>query len=248
MLVGAFAGPVAGATPRPKVVIVVGPAHSATTKYIAAARQLAAQARSYGAAVFEIYSPNATWARVKAAAQGANLLIYLGHGNGTPSPYTNRAESTNGMGLNAAAGRGHANTKYYGSPYIDDIRLAPNAVVILNRLCYASGNNEWGAGNPTLAVATQRVDAYGWSFFRAGARAVFAEGVNSPAYVLAGLFRSSRTIEQIFWSSPNATDRCEREFRSRRTPGMEAVLDPSAPGRYYRSVIGKLDLKATDWR
>lgn len=248
MLVGAFAGPVAGATPRPKVVIVVGPAHSATTKYIAAARQLAAQARSYGAAVSEIYSPNATWARVKAAAQGAKMLIYLGHGNGTPSPYTNRAESTNGMGLNAAAGRGHANTKYYGSPYIDDIRLAPNAVVILNRLCYASGNNEWGAGNPTLAVATQRVDAYGWSFFRAGARAVFAEGVNSPAYVLAGLFRSSRTIEQIFWSSPNATDRYEREFRSRRTPGMEAVLDPSAPGRYYRSVIGKLDLKATDWR
>ena len=30
----------------------------------------------------EIYSPNATWSKVKAAAQGANVLIYLGHGNG----------------------------------------------------------------------------------------------------------------------------------------------------------------------
>ena len=248
MLAVTFVGPVSATAPRPRVVIVVGPAHSATAKYIAAARQLAAQARSYGAAVSEIYSPNATWARVKAAAEGANLLIYLGHGNGTPSPYTNRAESTNGMGLNAAAGRGIANTKYYGSPFIDDIRLAPNAVVILNRLCYASGNNEWGAGNPTVSVATQRVDAYGWSFFRAGAKAVFAEGITSPAYVLSGLFKSRKTIEQIFWSSPNATDRYEREFKSRRTPGMQAVLDPYAPSRYYRSVIGKLDLKATDWR
>ena len=43
--------------------------------------------RSYGAAVIELYSPYATWSKVKAAAQGANLLIYLGHGNGYPSPY-----------------------------------------------------------------------------------------------------------------------------------------------------------------
>lgn len=236
------------AEPAPKVVIVVGPAHGSTGNYLSNARSLARQARSYGAKVVEVYSPNATWARVKSAVQGANLLIYLGHGNGTPSPYTNRPESTNGMGLNASASGSHTNTKYYGSTYIDDLRLAPNAVVILNRLCYASGNNEWGAGNPSLAVATQRVDSYGWSFFRAGARAVFAEGIASPAYVLTGLFKSDRTIEQIFWSSPSATERYAREFASRRTPGMAAILDPYAPSRYYRSVIGKLGLRASDWR
>ena len=232
----------------PKVVIVVGPAHGATGKYISSARRLASQARSYGARVTELYSPNATWARVKAAAKGANLLIYLGHGNGTPSPYTNRPESTNGMGLNSSASGSHGNTKYYGAPYVDQIQLAPNAVVILNRLCYASGNNEWGAGNPTLAVATRRVDMYGWSFFRAGAKAVFAEGITDPSYVLKGLFKTDKTIEQIFWSSPNATDRYTREFNSTRTTGMSAVLDPYAPSRYYRSVIGKLTLKASDWR
>lgn len=250
VLATAIVVPVSAATPapRPKVVIVVGPAHGATGNYLANARKLAAQARSYGAAVSEIYSPNATWARVKAAARGANLLIYLGHGNGTPSPYTNRPESTNGMGLNASASGSHGNTKYYGSTYIDDLRLAPNAVVVLNRLCYASGNNEWGAGNPTLSVATQRVDAYGWSFFRAGAKAVFADGITSASYVLTGLFKTNKTMEQIFWSSPDATDRYTREFKSRKTPGMEAVLDPYAPSRYYRSVIGKLDLRAADWR
>ena len=249
LLAGLIAVPAAGAAaPKPKVVIVVGPVAGSTAKYIASGKALAKQAKSYGATVIELYSPNATWARVKSAAKGANLLVYLGHGNGTPSAYTNRVESTNGMGLNAAAGRGNSNTKYYGSPFIDQIQLAPNAVVILNRLCYASGNNEWGAGNPTLATAVKRVDSYGWSFFKAGAKAVFAEGITSASYVLTGLFKTNKSIEQIFWSSPNSTKTWKKTFDSRKTPGMDAVLDPYAPSRYYRSVIGNLKLTAGDWR
>jgi hypothetical protein len=70
-----------------KVVIVVGPVGSATDDYKHGARKLADKARSYGAHVVEIFSPYATWSRVHDAAQGANILIYLGHGNGWPSPY-----------------------------------------------------------------------------------------------------------------------------------------------------------------
>ena len=60
---------------------------SKTSEYRTSAKCYASVARSYGASVTEIYSPYATWSKVKAAAQGANLLIYLGHGNGYPSPY-----------------------------------------------------------------------------------------------------------------------------------------------------------------
>ena len=35
------------------------------------------------------------------------------------------------------------------------LALAQNAVVVLNRLCYASGNNEWGAANPTQVHGDQ---------------------------------------------------------------------------------------------
>ena len=127
----------------------------------------------------EIYSPNATWTRVKAAAQGAKVVIYLGHGNGSPSPYGAFSKYTkDGFGLNASSGHGNSNTKYWGEYYIrTGIKLAPNAVVILNRLCYASGNSEWGSANPTKTIARQRVDNYGAGFLRAGARAVFAEGI-----------------------------------------------------------------------
>jgi hypothetical protein len=242
--------PGATAAAGKKVVIVVGPVGSQTANYIYNAKKLAAQARSYGAAVYEIYSPNATWARVKTYAQGANVLIYLGHGNGWPSPYRPfQVYTKDGLGLNATAGNGNSNTKYWGEYYVDRyINLAPNAVVILNRLCYASGNSEWGSANPTKSVAVQRVDNFGAGFLRANAKAVFAEGVSDAGYVLNGLFNSSGTISDIFWSASNVTKTYSFGFTSVRTPSYKALMDPSAPGRYYRSVIGSLGMTAATWR
>lgn len=235
---------------RAKVVIVVGPVGGQTGKYIRVARRIAASARTYGAQVVELYSPNATWSRVEKAADGANVLVYIGHGNGWPSghgPFD--PDSKNGMGLNARAGAGNHNTRYYGESYIArSIDLAEDAVVILNRLCYASGNNEWGRGNPTRATAVKRVDNYGAGFLRAGAAAVFAEGITDARYILRGLFRTDATMEQIFWSSPDATGRYDFSFASRRTDGATALLDPYARSRYYRSVIGDLGVTAADWR
>jgi hypothetical protein len=242
--------PAVTAAAAKKVVVVVGPSGSNTANYIYNAKKLAAQARSYGAAVYEIYSPNATWSRVKAAAQGANVLIYLGHGNGWPSPYAPfQRNSKDGLGLNATAGAGNSNVKYWGEYYVDAyINMAPNAVVILNRLCYASGDSEWGAANPTKSVAIQRVDNYGAGFLRANAKAVFAEGIGSAGYVLKGLFTTNLTMTQIFWSASNVTKAYSFGFTSVRTPSYKALMDPYAPSRYYRSVIGSLGMTAATWR
>ncbi len=173
LVAGGLAGgpaPVAGAS-APKVVVVVGPVGAKTAEYISEARALAGAARAYGANVVEIYSPNATWSRVRDAAQGAKVFIYLGHGNGWPSPYGPfQGNTKDGLGLNRSAGAGHSNVQYFGENYIANyIRFAPYAVVILNRLCYASGNSEWGAPNPSRSTAIQRVDNYGVGFFKAGA-------------------------------------------------------------------------------
>jgi len=231
-----------------KVVIVVGPVGSATSNYIYSARKLAAQARSYGATVYEIYSPNATWAKVKSVAQGASVFIYLGHGNGYPSPYgAFSAYSKDGLGLNSYDGS--SSHTYYGEYYVSHyLRFAPNAVVILNRLCYASGNSEWGAANPTKATARQRVDNYGAGFLRTGARAVFAEGIDSVSYILYSLFRTTRTIQQTFWADPASKHTYAFSFASGRTPGKYALMDPYALNRYYKSVIGDLGMTAASWR
>ena len=234
-----------------KVVIVVGPVGSATASYKDSARKLADQARSYGATVREIYSPYATWTRVRDAAVGANVLIYLGHGNGWPSPhYPYSTSSKNGMGLNSSYGNGNSNTKYYCQDYMLKLDLASHSVVMLNRLCYASGNNEWGAGNPTRSTAIKRVDNYGYPFIRAGAQAVFASGITNIGYVLKGLFRAtgSMTMSSLFWSDPNETMSYRFSFTSSKIAGVTARMDPYAPSRYYRSVIGRMKNTVADWR
>jgi hypothetical protein len=233
-----------------KVVVVVGPAGSSTADYRNSARTYAQIARGYGAAVTEIYSPYATWSKVKAAAQGANLLIYLGHGNGWPSPYGPFQRYTkDGLGLNATSGNGNYNVKYYGEYYVDrDIQMAPNAVVILNRLCYASGNSEWGSANPTSSTAKQRVDNYGAGFLRTGAKAVFAEAINSVSYQIRALFTSNLNMNNILMTHPSASGARDFYFYSSRTSWARAHLDPPQAGKYWRSVIGVLGLTASQWR
>ena len=232
-------GPSSVSAATMKVVIVVGPVESSTARYISDARALARQARGYGAAVTEIYSPRATWNRVKVAAQRANILIYLGHGNGTPSPYPYSPMTKNGLGLNSSAGRGNSNVKYYGSAYMKLIHLAPNAVVILNHLCYSAGNSEPGRNPPTTSVAKQRIDFFASSFLKTGAKAVFAEPKGSAGYILTGLFTTTRTMREIFNSGGGGTI----TFASRRTPGATTIARLTV-----RAVTGFLDVTALDFR
>lgn len=249
MAVGGLAAqPQTAAAAGQKVVIVVGPAGSNTSDYLYNAKKLAAQAKNYGATVYQIYTPHATWARVKQYAQGANLFIYLGHGNGYPSPYgAFNAYTKDGLGLNAYDGSNQV--KYYGEYYVDHyLNFAPNSVVILNRLCYASGNPEWGGPTPTHTTARQRVDNFGAGFLRTGARAVFAEGISSVSYILYGLFKTSRTMKQIFWSDPTRSGNYDFSFSSTRTSGKTGIIDPKYGSKYWRSIVGDLGLTATNWR
>jgi hypothetical protein len=229
----------------------VGPAGSLTSSYIRSARGYAAQARSYGATVVEVYTPNATWARVRAAVQGANLLVFLGHGNGFPNPYNSTLTplKVDGFGLNGSLTSGNVRTTYYGEYYVrTQVTLAPNAVVLLNHLCYSAGSSEPGNANPTLAVARRRVDNFAAGFLRTGAKAVFAETLGNASYVIRGLFTTNRTIQQVFWSAPNRTGSYKVTFASARTPGMTALMDPRGPSSFYRSVVGELSMTAAAWR
>ena len=55
-------------------------------------------------------------------------------------------------------------------------------------------------------------------------------------------------MKQIFWSSPEAKHTYSFTFTSSRTRGAVAISDPYRPGKYYRSVVGFLSLRATTWR
>jgi flagellar hook assembly protein FlgD len=234
---------VAAAVGDPKVVIIVGATHAVTPTYRADADVAYAEARKYTSNVVKVYSPNATWAKVKAAAVGASVLIYLGHGNGWPSPYTYDPNYTtkDGFGLNATAGDGDYNNKYYGEPSIATLDLAPGALVILNHLCYASGNSEPGNAEPSVSVARQRADNYAAGFLKAGAAAVIAEGHAGSESTLHALFTTHQSIEDMWRNMPNENGNIV-SFPSVRTPGATVYQDPNTPTTgFYRSLtIGEL--------
>jgi hypothetical protein len=235
----------ASAASAAKVVIIVGPTGSQTADYRLGANAAYAEAIKYTPNVIKVYSPNATWAAVKAATAGASIVVYLGHGNGWPSPYTfDPAYTTkDGFGLNATANNGDNNLKYYGEPSVDDLGLAPNAVVLLNRLCYASGNSEPGLTPPTLSIAKQRADNYGVGFLKGNAEAVIADGhISSMAYYIRALFTSHTTLDAMWRAAPNFHNHAFA-FASMRSPGYTVEMDPdNVSSGYYRSLVGQIDL------
>ena len=240
ILVASFLAIVPGvaAADEPKVVVIVGATEGTTDSYRRDADQIAAAALQYTSNVIKVYSPNATWARVKSAVAGAAVVIYLGHGNGWPSPYTYDPNYTtkDGFGLNKVDGGGDSNRVYYGEPSIATLSLT-GAVVILNHLCYASGNSESGAAEPSVSVARQRADNYASAFLRAGAAAVIADAHNGLDGYLRDLFTTSQPIDQL-WANQATGHGNIVSFPSVRTPGATAYQDPNTPtSGFYRSLV-----------
>jgi hypothetical protein len=252
MLASLMAAPVAvaAASPRtaPKVVLIVGPVGQTTAEYRALADEAATVAREYTPNVVRVYSPDATWPVVRDALQGASVVVYLGHGNGWPSPYRDALypPSQNGFGLNPVAGGGDDAHQYFGEDRIaTEVRLAPNAIVILSRLCYASGNAEPGLDEGTPVQARQRVDNYAAGFIAAGAGAVIAEAHSGPAWYVRQILSAAGSVERIWRSAPTANDHVAR-FESSRSPGFVGLVDPDRKDAgFYRSIVLRPGLVAS---
>jgi hypothetical protein len=241
MAVG-VAGPVsvsAATRVAPKVVLIVGPAGDATDSYRRLADEAAAAAAKYTSNVVRVYSPDATWTAVRSALEGASIVVYLGHGNGWPSPYREvlTPETQNGFGLNPNVGAADAH-QYFGEGRIaSEVKLAKNAVVIFSHLCYASGNSEPGLPEGALEVGQQRVDNYAAGFVRAGASAVIAEAYMGPAYYVRSILAGKGTIDRIWRNAPTFHGNLLR-FDSLRSKGYIAQMDTDRPSSgFHRSIV-----------
>jgi len=240
-LAGSHPSAAAAAAVNPKVVIVVGPVGSYNAHYKADADALATVARTYTRNVVVIKTPRATWTAVRAAAQGASILIYLGHGNGWPSRYRDSLwpYTQNGFGLDPPTGANGTTHVYYGEAKVAaEIRLAPNAVVLLFHLCYASGNTEPGLATGTLSDKKARVENYGAGFFAAGARAVIADAYHPQTSYLRRLFTSSLGMSALFHAVPTYHGN-DIAWDSFRTTGARVLMDPTSVSRgpWYHSAV-----------
>jgi hypothetical protein len=198
-----------------KVAIIVGPTGSLTDRYRSRADQVAAAARAAGATVAKAYSPRATWPRVLDAVRGANIIVYFGHGNGHPNPYsrTELRDRTNGWGLNRTTTHGDRDDwtrtlAYCGEKALlgtlsasdgsvqrryckgGPIRPAPGFVMIYAQAHYAPGFGErYQRSDPltTLKQARRRVANYSFPVLRRGASAYFATAYGDAHRLVARL-------------------------------------------------------------
>lgn len=234
---------------QPKVVIVVGATEATTSTYRTMADSIAAEALKWTPNVVKVYSPYATWAAVAAQANGASIFVYLGHGNGFPSPYgsTLNPSTEDGLGLNTTLGLSDSDKKYYGESSLGTLRLAPNAIVFLNHLCYAPGAGEPGAPDPTVSVAEQRVDNYASGFIRAGARTVMADddtGVVEAS--IRGIFSTHQPFLGV-WRSLYSAHGHELAYAPFRNLAFQGILDPETPtSGFTRSIVADPDLSTDD--
>ncbi|CAN5739850.1 hypothetical protein BH18CHL1_BH18CHL1_00110 [soil metagenome] len=243
---------------RPRAVVVVGPSAERMAENMEHGEIVARQAEAAGFDVSRVYHPRATWGRVRERAEGANLLVYLGHGNGWPSPYPPFQERTkNGFGLNAHEGDSAFSTEYQGGdPIRDRLRLADNAVVMLYFACYASGRGELGQPRPSREVARQRADNFAAAFLdeRVGAGAVFAFWTVQAWSLPRELMRRGQTMDQVFrtpgsfpGSASGFVGSDDSYLDSSRIRGARIHLDPHPEWDYSRSVTGDLGLTTDEW-
>jgi hypothetical protein len=209
--------PVAGSGAALKVAIIVGPVgEELTPVYISLADAAATAAETRGATVARAYSPEATADKVLAAVEDASIVIYLGHGVGTPNPYSDvpSVETMNGWGLNGPGATGtHADSfddgalAYYGEAWIaEHARPAPGWVMIYSNACYAPGASEGFDVPADEETAAGRVAAYSRApLAELGASAYFATDFYAGAAHLVGKLLDEPDLPygDVFASEPN---------------------------------------------
>jgi hypothetical protein len=210
-----LAAPARAATPT-KVAIIVGPVgEELTPVYISLAETAATAAETRGASVARAYSPDADAEQVLTAVEGANIVIYLGHGVGSPNPYSDHPNpaTTNGWGLNGPKARGdHSDSwrdgtlAYYGEAWIAaHAKPAPGWVMIYSNACYAPGASEGFDTPADEATAAARVDAYSRGpLAELGASAFFAtDFYEGAAHLVATLLDTPELpYGEVFASDP----------------------------------------------
>ena len=239
--------PAAAATPA-KVAIIVGPVgEELTPVYIALADAAAKAAETRGATVATAYSPDATAEKVLEAVAGANIVVYFGHGIGTPNPYsdTPNPATVNGWGLNGPTPNGHRDSfrdgslAYYGEAWIaEHANPAPGWVMIYSNACYAPGAGEGQHEPADEATAAERIGAYSRApLAELGASAYFATDFYEGAAQLIGTLLDRPTLPygDVFAADPHFVPDGLTRFDHPDVDGAETWLHYSP---YFE---GKLD-------
>ena len=184
----------------------------------------------------KVYSPNATWAKVKAAVGRRDHRHLLRPRQRLAEPVHLRPELHDQgrlrpeRDLNGDGKLSDYENKYYGEPYMAQLDLAPNAIVLLH-------TSATRRATPSRAAPRRRVTSpASGSTTTPPASSRAAPGPSSPTATAAsgrylrGLFTTGQSIVDLWRSAPNYHGH-ESTFASTRSPGYTAYSDPDTTQR-----------------
>jgi hypothetical protein len=177
---------------------------------------------------------------------GANFLIGGSRcSTGIPVPTTK-----------AACTAANGSWKDYGP----GIHLAPNAIVLLNHVCFSSGNSSTESTFPNRTTAFQRIDNFAAGFLSIGARVVFGLGWQPGEDLTDAMVSKHMTMDGFFhWTDGQAAQAQYKPWHgwvgdnpayleSARTPNATVALDPSNSQGFLRGVTGDLGFTFDEWQ
>lgn len=175
--------------PQWNILYLVGDLDSggpATQFRIAEAQANVVELRGLGQVVQELYTPNATWAAVKAAALNADVLIYAGHG-------------LYGWGGNplAVGGMLLAPGEFVSPDQIrTELKLRAGGLVILNHVCFSAGTTSGDPPNVPLAEARRRASEFSRPFLDAGIASYYSSNhQGGPVWLVRELILNATMVD-----------------------------------------------------
>ena len=146
--------------------------------------------KELGIDVREFYIAKSIWSDIIKASEGAQILIYAGHG-GNPNL--------------ADGGRTNFSLSNYTSTkgIVSELKLKKNALVIFNHACHSSGSSAGDMVTLTKAKAVERVEKYAEPFMKIGVAAYYANNYcyTIPRFlvkIFSGQTLSDAYINQAF--------------------------------------------------
>ncbi len=189
--------------PPLKAVLIVGPIDGDTGQWtlgeIENMEDAAAELEANDVTVHRFYTPSNDWGQIKQAAEGAHFLFYRGHGvywSNFPHP------TVGGFALK---------DRFVSSDDIrQDIRLAPNAIVMLYG-CFTAGTSSLDGEDIGVEEARRRVAQYSDPFFDIGAAGYYANWFGSAFQMFVRYLFQGETLgeayESYFDFNPNTVHR-----------------------------------------
>jgi hypothetical protein len=176
--------------PALKAVLLVGPIDGDdgdwTTDEKEHMEQAALELEANGVEVHRFYTPDNDWEAIKAAAEGAHFLFYRGHGvywSPLPTP---------------TVGGFRLKDQFISSDDIrNDLRLAPNAIVMLYG-CFTAGGSGLEGDVIDSAEAQRRVVEYAAPFFEIGAAGYYANWFGDAFQMFVRYLFQGQTLGQAY--------------------------------------------------